>query len=71
MHKKFGSHNGSRTQSIHHSENTKFKLITMMKQRRVVFSEGVMDAYCVCTHVLLVGTHGNSKPNVYRVHIKI
>ena len=33
---KFGSHNGSLTQSMHRSENTKIKLITMLKQRRVL-----------------------------------
>ena len=34
-------------------------------------SDGDKDAYCVCTHGLLVGTHDNFKPNAYRVHIKI
>ena len=28
------------------------------------------DVYCVCTHGLLVSTHGNFKSNVYHVHIK-
>ena len=36
IHKTFGSHNGPLTQSMHHSENTKIKLITMIKQRRVL-----------------------------------
>ena len=35
------------------------------------YSDGDKDAYCVCMHGLLVGMHGNFKPNVYRVHIKI
>ena len=38
IHKTFGLHNGYQTQSLHHSENTKIKLITMMKQRRVLFA---------------------------------
>ena len=33
--------------------------------------DGDKDVYCVCMHSLLVDTHGNVKPNVYRVHIKI
>ena len=38
--KKFGSHNGFLTQSMHRSENTqkKIKLVTMMKQRRVLLA---------------------------------
>ena len=35
IYKKFGSHNGSLTQYRHHCKNTKIKLITMIKQRRV------------------------------------
>ena len=39
MHKnKFGPHNGSITQSMPHSENTKIKLIIMMEQRRVLLA---------------------------------
>ena len=33
-------------------------------------SDGDKDVHCVCTHGLLVGTHGNFKPNMYRVQIK-
>ena len=36
IHKMLGSHNGSQTQSMHHSEDTKTRLITMMKQRQVL-----------------------------------
>ena len=35
IYKTFDSHNGSLTQSMHHSANTEIKLITMMKQSRV------------------------------------
>ena len=35
MHTKFGSHNGSLYQSMRHSENTKIKLITTMKKRKL------------------------------------
>ena len=35
IHKKFGSHNGFLTQSMNHSEDTKIKTISMMKQRKV------------------------------------
>ena len=38
IYKKFGSHNGSLTLSMHHSENTKIKLITIIKQRRVLLA---------------------------------
>ena len=41
------------------------------KQFRPSSSDGDKDVYCVWTHGLLVGTHGNFKPNVYSVHIKI
>ena len=34
---KAGSHKGSLTQSMHHSEDTKIKLISMMKQRQVLW----------------------------------
>ena len=43
IHKKSGSHIGSVTQSIHQSENTKIKLITKMKQRRVLFAYPTLD----------------------------
>ena len=36
IHKRFGSNNGPLTQSVHHRENTKIKLITVTKQRRVL-----------------------------------
>ena len=31
-------------------------------------SDGDKDVYCICTHGLLIDTHGNFKPSVYRVH---
>ena len=34
-------------------------------------SDGDKDAYGICTHGLLVGTHGNFKLNAYRVNIEI
>ena len=34
------------------------------KSYSVVPCDGDKDVYCVCTHGLLVGTHGNFKPNV-------
>ena len=37
--KKFGSHNGSLTLSMHDSEDTKIKLITIMKQRKVLLTK--------------------------------
>ena len=39
MHKKFGSHNVFLTQSMHHSEDTKIRLITMMKQSKVTLAK--------------------------------
>ena len=36
--KKFSSHNGSLTQSMNYSENTKIKLITMINQRTVLLA---------------------------------
>ena len=38
VYKMFGSHNGSLTRSMHHSENIKIKLITMIKQRRALLA---------------------------------
>ena len=38
VYKTFGSHNGFLAQSMHHSENTKINLITMIKQRRVLLA---------------------------------
>ena len=44
LHKKFGSHYGSLTQSMHKSENREIKLITIIKQRRVLLANPTNNA---------------------------
>ena len=43
----------------------------LKRANMVTHSDADKDAYCVCTHGLLVGKHGNFKPSAYRVHIKV
>ena len=56
----FKIHNGSLTQSMHHNDNTKIKLITMMKQRRVLLANPTNTANQQERKPLVEPRHGGS-----------
>ena len=44
IHKQFSLRNGCLTQSMHHSDDIKIKLITMIKQRKILLAKSKSTA---------------------------